>query len=117
MDVEDWMPKDLKPGDWWGLLTNRVDLPPVEVIQTYKDRWEIEVFFRGVKQRIALGKLPGRDFRQIQAHVFFVFIGYLLLMLIRHLVHFDDEPLQINLKIIQKQVLLSRLFFRKKVIN
>jgi transposase len=114
VDVEDWMPKDLKPGDWWGLLTNRVDLPPVEVIQAYKDRWEIEVFFRGVRQRMALGKLPGRDFRQIQAHVFFVFIGYLLLLLIRHIVPFDDEPLRINLTIIQKQVLFVKAVFQEK---
>ena len=104
VEVEDWMPKDLKPGDWWGLLTNRVDISPEKVIQAYKARWEIEVFFRGIKQRMVLRKLPGRDFRQIQAHIFFVFIGYILLMLVRHLVQFDDESLCINLKVIQTRV-------------
>ncbi len=114
VEVEDWMPKDLKPGDWWGLYTNRVDLSPVEVIQAYKARWEIEVFFRGIKQRMALNKLPGRNFRQVQAHIFFVFVGYILLMLVRHLVPFDDTPLRIDLKIIQTKVLFVKAVFQEK---
>ncbi len=65
VEVEDWMPKDLKPGDWWGLVTNRADLSTVDVVKAYKNRWDIEVFFRAIRQRMALGKLPGRDFRQI----------------------------------------------------
>ena len=114
VEVEDWMPKDLKPGDWWGLYTNRVDLSPVEVIQAYKARWEIEVFFRGIKQRMALNRLPGRDFRQVQAHIFFVFVGYILLMLVRHLVPFDDDPLRIDLKVIQTRVLFVKAVFKEK---
>lgn len=114
VEVEDWMPKDLKPGDWWGLYTNRVDLSPVEVIQAYKARWEIEVFFRGIKQRMALNRLPGRDFRQVQAHIFFVFVGYILLMLVRHLVPFDDDPLRIDLKVIQTKVLFVQAVFQEK---
>lgn len=111
---EDWMPEDLQSGDWWGILTNRVDTSPKEVIQAYQARWEIEVFFRGLRQRMALGRLPGRDFRQIQAHIFFVFVGYILMMLVRHLLPFDDNQLRIDLKIIQTKVIFVKAVFHKK---
>jgi hypothetical protein len=112
--VEEWMPEDLENGEWWGLLTNRVDHVPADVIRAYKDRWEIEVFFRSTKQRMALDKLPGRDFRQVQAHVFFVFIGYMLLMLVRHLVPLDDGKITIGLKITQETVLFVKAIIVKK---
>ncbi len=82
---EEWMPPKTRPKELWGILTNRTDLPPKAVIQAYRARWEIEVFFRGLCQRLALNSLPGRDFRQVQAHIFFVFSAYILLMLTQHL--------------------------------
>lgn len=118
-EIEEWMPEDLKPRDWWGILTNRADLDPAGIIQAYKDRWELEVFFRSTRQRMALGRLPGRDFRQVQAHVFFVFTGYILLMLVRHLVPLESDTLTIDLANIQKKVLFVKAVFieKKKSMN
>ena len=108
------MLEDLRPGDWWGLLTNRNDLSPQEIIQAYRERWEIEVFFRGIRQRMALGRLPGQDFRQVQAHIFFVFVGYILLMLVRQLTSADEDQPRIDLKSIQTQAIFVKAVFHTK---
>lgn len=110
-NVEEWMPEDLKSGEWWGIITNRVDHSATAVIQAYKDRWEIEVFFRSIKQRMALIKLLGRKFHQIQAHIFFVFVGYILLMLIKYLTSLEGDSSRIDLTVIQ-----TRAIFVKAVI-
>jgi len=110
-NTEDLMPDDLENNEWWGILTNRADLSPVDIILAYKERWEIEVFFRSTKQRMALDKLPGTDFRQVQTHIFFVFVAYILLMLVRHLADFDDNPLRIELKFIQDKALFVKAVF------
>ena len=107
-ELEDWMPDQIQPRDWWVLFTNQEAWSPTEVIQAYKSRWEIEVFFRAARQRMALGNLPGRDFRQVQAHVCFVFLGYLLLMLVRHLAPIEADELRIMLKTVQEQVLMVK---------
>mgnify|MGYP005650198617 CR=1 FL=1 len=113
-NTEDLMPDDLENNEWWGILTNRADLSPVDIILAYKERWEIEVFFRSTKQRMALDKLPGTDFRQVQTHIFFVFVAYILLMLVRHLADFDDNPLRIELKFIQDKALFVKAVFVMK---
>jgi len=112
--IEDWMPEDLKSGEWWGIITNRADHSATAVIQAYKDRWEIEVFFRGIKQRMALNKLPGRKFHQIQAHIFFIFTGYILLMLIRRLTSPDEKTFRVDLTIIQTQAIFVKAIFIEK---
>jgi len=83
----------------------------VDIILAYKERWEIEVFFCSTKQRMALDKLPGTDFRQVQAHIFFVFVAYILLMLVHHLADFDDNPFRIELKFIQDKALFVKAVF------
>lgn len=112
--VEDWMPPELQSGDWWGLLTNRTDNSPNSVIANYKARWEIEVFFRGSKQRLALTKLPSHRFNLIQAHIFFVFIGFILLMLVQHLTVTTNCELRIELAILQKQaIFVQAVYFER----
>ncbi len=64
--------------------------------------------------KILLSMFSVIPIRQVQAHIFFVLVGYILLMLVRHLVPFDDDPLRIDLKVIQTKVLFVKAVFQEK---
>lgn len=76
---EDWMPDDEKQAVMWALLTNHASRLPKNVIQTYKTRWQIEVFFRACKQELGLTNLPGQDYRAITTHIASILLVYLVL--------------------------------------
>lgn len=44
-------------GTFFRIITNRLDLNPEEILETYKNRWLIELFFKWIKQHIKLDHL------------------------------------------------------------
>ena len=76
---EDWMPEEEKSAAIWALITNHPKRSPKKIIQGYKERWQIEIFFRACKSNLGLNNLPGHDYRQINAHVGVVLLAYLAL--------------------------------------
>jgi len=53
--------------------------PTHKIIEAYKLRWNIEVFYRTAKQRFALTQFHTRRFQKIHCHVTIVFLAYLLI--------------------------------------
>lgn len=71
-----------KSKEWLALLSTDTTLPEEEVIRLYGLRWDIEVFFRTVKQHLAFGKdFQGRDFDAIVAYSAIVMLRYIFLSL------------------------------------
>lgn len=95
---EEWMPSDEKNKDMWAILTNDINKSPLKVIQTYKNRWQIEVFFKAIKQQLGLEKLPGRDYRIIQMHIATILLSYILITSLVLEERFNDEIIPITLK-------------------
>ena len=64
------MPEESKKDKIWVLLTNDEKISPKNAIQTYKDRWQIEVFFKQCKNELGLGKLPRSEEHtsELQSH-------------------------------------------------
>ena len=59
------------------------DFPPLKVVESYKMRWSIEVFYRTAKQRFGLTQFHSRNFAAICCHVTFVFLAYLMTTFLR----------------------------------
>ena len=95
---EEWMPSDEKNKDMLAILTNDTNISPLKVIQTYKDRWQIEVFFKAIKQQLGLEQLPGRDYRIIQMHIATVLLSYILITSLILEERLNNEIIPINLK-------------------
>jgi len=74
---EDWMPVDEKNNKVWVLFTNDEKISSKNAVQAYKDRWQIEIFFKQCKNELGLKILPGRDFRIVAMHVSSVLLAYL----------------------------------------
>ena len=90
------MPSEAKERLFWGLLTNAPSLQATTIIQHYKDRWQIEVFFRSLKQCLGLKQLPGYDHCIILVHIGTVLLAYICLAVLAYVELGKDEQLLIT---------------------
>lgn len=68
--------------EWLALLSTDTSLPEAEIIRLYGIRWDIEVFFRTVKQHLGFEKgSQGRDYDSLIAHSTIVMLRYIFLSL------------------------------------
>ena len=63
------------------ILYNDLDASAKEIAGLYKRRWEIELFFRWVKQNLKLKKFLGASENAIRTQIAIALIAYLLLRL------------------------------------
>lgn len=59
-------------GEKHELLTNIWDLSPEEIVLAYKQRWDIEVLHKDVKQYFSFKHPLGRSWNAFQVHVYIV---------------------------------------------
>ena len=63
------------------ILCNDLDAPAHEIAELYKRRWEIELFFRWVKQTLKIRHFLGKSENAVCIQVAVALIAYLLLRL------------------------------------
>lgn len=64
-------------------LTNRFDLDALTICALYKARWQVELFFKAIKQNLKINRFLGRSRRAVEAQILVALIAYLLLQLAR----------------------------------
>jgi Transposase DDE domain. len=65
------------------IITDMLDLTAAGVVQNYLMRWNIEVFFRDIKQHLGFEKCRMRDYIKLQGHLTLVFISYMFVEYMR----------------------------------
>lgn len=65
------------------LLTNDFDMSPEDIIAIYKQRWEIELLFKQIKQNFPLRYFYGESANAIKIQVWVTLIANLLLMVLQ----------------------------------
>ena len=63
------------------ILTNDLEAPAREIADLYKRRWDIELFFRWVKQTLRIRHFLGRSENAVRIQVAVALIAYMLLKL------------------------------------
>lgn len=63
------------------LVTNDLTSPAETIAQLYKDRWQIELFFKWIKQHLKLKKWLGRSENAVRTQILTALIAYLLVAL------------------------------------
>lgn len=72
--------RDRTNDDWLAILSTDIDLPDKEIVRIYGKRWDIEVFFKMIKQHLRLAKeIQCRDFDALIGHTSIVFMRYMFL--------------------------------------
>jgi IS4 transposase len=64
-------------------LTNRLDLKATEIAEIYRRRWDIELFFRWVKQYLRIKRFLGTSPNAVYSQIFIALITYLLTVLLK----------------------------------
>lgn len=65
------------------LATNDLSTPAIEIAVRYKDRWQIELFFKWIKQHLKIRSFLGRSENAVRIQILCALIAYLLLALYR----------------------------------
>jgi transposase len=71
--------KDPETGKYIVLLTNQFNWSPQTVAAVYKDRWQIEIFFKTMKQNLKIKSFLGTSKNAILSQIWVAMIAYLLL--------------------------------------
>ena len=67
------------------LLTNQLDWSPATIAAVYKDRWQIEIFFKTIKQNLKIKSFLGTSKNAILSQIWVAMIVYLLLSYMKFL--------------------------------
>ena len=70
---------DPETGDVIDFITNNFELSALEIANIYRHRWDIEVFFRWIKQNIVIKKLWGYSTNAVKTHLWVAICAYLML--------------------------------------
>jgi putative transposase len=68
-------------GECLVLVTNDLHVPAMEIAQLYKQRWEIELFFKWIKQHLKIKKFLGQSENAVRIQILTALIAYLLVAL------------------------------------
>jgi len=74
------------------LVTNRHDLSGEVIGELYKARWQIELFFKWIKQNLKLKKFLGRSANAVKIQIATALIAYLLVQIFKNATE-DARPL------------------------
>ena len=68
------------------IITNQLDWEAATISQLYKKRWDIELFFKAIKQNLQIKAFLGTSENAVKSQIYIALITYLLLELIRRTV-------------------------------
>ena len=63
------------------LVTNDLDSPAREIANLYRERWQIELFFKWIKQNLRIARFIGRSENAVRIQLATALIAYLLVRL------------------------------------
>jgi hypothetical protein len=65
------------------LLTNQFELPALVITELYHNRWQIELFFRWIKQHLRLRAFYGRSQNAVRTQVWSAICAYLMVAIVK----------------------------------
>jgi len=64
-------------------LTNNFVLPALTIAQIYKSRWQVELFFKWIKQHLRLRHFYGRSHNAVRCQIWCAICAYLLVAILK----------------------------------
>jgi len=66
------------------LLTNDFHRPAAEIARLYKERWDIELLFKWIKQNLKIRSFLGRSENAVRIQIYVALIAFMLLRILHH---------------------------------
>lgn len=108
---------DEEQGREFSFLTNAFHLSSLEVANLYKNRWQIELFFKWLKQHLKIKKFWGRTENAVRIQISAAIIAYCLVAIVQHDMRLERstyEVLQILSISLTDKTPLKELFEKTK---
>ncbi len=64
-------------------LTNNFDLPAITIAQLYKCRWQVELFFKWIKQHLRIKAFYGTSENAVKAQIWIAISIYVLVAIVK----------------------------------
>jgi hypothetical protein len=75
--------RDLETGKRITLLTNNFDLPAKTVADLYRSRWQVELFFKWIKQHLRIKAFYGTSENAVKTQIWIAISVYVLVAIVR----------------------------------
>jgi transposase len=81
--------KDPESGKTLIFLTNNTTLPPLTIAALYKNRWQVELFFKWIKQHLRIKKFLGTSENAVKTQIWCAVATYVLIAIVKKELQFD----------------------------
>lgn len=101
-------------------LTNAMHISALQVAELYKNRWQVELFFKWLKQHLKIKKFWGTTENAVRVQIYSAICTYCLVAIVQHDLQLDRstyEVLQILSISLTDKTLLRDLFDKTKFQN
>jgi transposase len=81
--------KDPESGKTLVFLTNNTTLPPLIIAALYKSRWQVELFFKWIKQHLRIKRFLGTGENAVKTQIWCAVSTYVLIAILKKELHLD----------------------------
>jgi IS4 transposase len=96
-----------------GFLTNNFSLPAITIAQIYKCRWQVELFFKWIKQHLRIKAFFGTSENAVKTQIWIAVSVYVLVAIVRKRMSLDSSLYQLlqilSLTLFEKAPILQAL--------
>ena len=103
--------RDEKSGETCRFITNNFELSADQIALVYKNRWQIELFFKWIKQNLKIKSFLGTSKNAVLAQIWVAMIFYLLLAYIKFQTRFKGSLLELT------RMVRETLMMRRQIID
>jgi hypothetical protein len=79
--------KDPDSGKTLVFLTNNTHLPPLTIASLYKNRWQVELFFKWIKQHLRIKRFLGTSENAVKTQIWCAVCTYVLIAIVKKELH------------------------------
>jgi hypothetical protein len=97
---------DVPTRKWFKFLTNNFALPALTIAQIHKSRWQVELFFKWIKQHLRIKKFYGTSENAVKTQIWIAVSVYVLVAIVR-------KRLRLEVSLYQILQILSVTLFEK----
>ncbi|MEM5341559.1 IS4 family transposase [Paraburkholderia azotifigens] len=102
--------KDPESGKTLIFLTNNVTLPPLTIAALYRNRWQVELFFKWIKQHLRIKRFLGTSENAVKTQIWCAVSTYVLIAIVK-------KELQLDASLYTLLQILSVSVFEKTPIS
>lgn len=81
--------KDPESGKTFVFLTNQMTLPAASICALYKSRWQVELFFKWIKQHLRIKRFFGTSENAVKTQIWIAVSVYVLVAIIKKRLNLD----------------------------